>query len=371
MRHNEFQIYLDNILSKGNITEKFVEFAKKENRNVILCGGGHACLYFVRYLRKRGIAISAIADKKRTDSLEGIPCLTLERIVQKFDTANLLFVISAPSVREELREELKAYVKIEQIFYFEVELYEYYGTNCDKYKSYLVHNKEEFASVYTLLEDDYSRQTMLKVIEGRLTGDLDTISDIWIENQYWPEDIIQFTDNETVIECGSSDGRTIKELIDKLENRYKHIYCFEPDLECKDVLLKVIEEVASKDKITYFEKGTYKESSILAFSNEEIASGLSKVDETGKNTIQVVAIDDVIKDKVTYIKMDIEGAELDTLIGARETIIRNKPKLAVCIYHKDSDLLEIIKYLQSLNMDYKYYIRHHNCNMTETVLYAV
>lgn len=371
MGRDKVQIYFDDILRKENIAENFVEYAKKENKIVILCGGGHASLYFVRYLRKRGITISAIADKKRKDSLEGIPCLTLEEIVQKFDVANALFVISAPSVREELREELKVYVKIEQIFCFEVELYEYYGTSYDQYKNYLIQNRDELASIYTLLEDDYSRKTMLKVIEGRLTGDLDTISDIWTENQYWPEDIIQFTDNETVIECGSSDGKTLKELIDKLENRYKHIYCFEPDLECKDVLLKVIDEVASKDKITYFEKGTYKESSILAFSNEEIASGLSKVDETGKNTIQVVAIDDVIKDKVTYIKMDIEGAELDTLIGARETIIKNKPKLAVCIYHRDSDLLEIIKYLQALNVDYKYYIRHHNCNMTETVLYAV
>ena len=81
-------------------------------------------------------------------------------------------------------------------------------------------------------------------------------------------------------------------------------------------------------------------------------------------------MDDVIKEKVTYIKMDIEGAELDTLLGAKKIITQYRPKLAVCIYHKDSDMLNIMEYLQTLNSQYKFYMRHHNCNMTETVLYA-
>ena len=69
--------------------------------------------------------------------------------------------------------------------------------------------------------------------------------------------------------------------------------------------------------------------------------------------------------------MDIEGAELESLQGARKTIRRDRPKLAVCIYHKPEDMIEIPLYIKELVPEYKLYIRHHSNSGTETVLYAV
>ena len=69
--------------------------------------------------------------------------------------------------------------------------------------------------------------------------------------------------------------------------------------------------------------------------------------------------------------MDIEGAELDTLHGAKNMIDIDKPKMAVCVYHRMDDILTIPEYLIRINPEYKLYMRHHNCNITETVLYAV
>ncbi len=298
--------------------------------------------------------------------------MTLEDIIKNTDTKQLLFAISAPSLRKELTQELLAYhIPQENIYSFEAEIYECIGTSYEVYKEFLIQKRKELAEIYDLLEDNRSREVMLRVIEGRLTGDLDVVSDIWTRDQYWPEDIIKFTKTESVIECGSSNGETLRELVCQLKNQYRHIYCFEPNAECKDILKKVICEMDAEERITYFDKGTYREKAMLSFVNEEVSSGLSKVDASGSAQIEVVAIDDVIKDEITYIKMDIEGAEMDTLIGARKTITAYKPKLAICVYHKDSDLLEITKYLQGLKLGYKFYLRHHNCNMTETVLYAI
>ena len=74
---------------------------------------------------------------------------------------------------------------------------------------------------------------------------------------------------------------------------------------------------------------------------------------------------------VTYIKMDVEGAELDALHGAKETILRNHPKLAICFYHYQRDFVEIQKWIHSLVPEYKLYIRHHSFSVNETVLYAI
>ena len=68
--------------------------------------------------------------------------------------------------------------------------------------------------------------------------------------------------------------------------------------------------------------------------------------------------------------MDIEGAELDTLIGAEKTIKQNKPKLAVCIYHKIEDIITIPKYLHSIVPEYTFSVRQHSNSLLETVLYA-
>ncbi|MBQ4363823.1 MAG: FkbM family methyltransferase [Oscillospiraceae bacterium] len=94
-------------------------------------------------------------------------------------------------------------------------------------------------------------------------------------------------------------------------------------------------------------------------------------DDGNGDLTDVKKLDDILKDeKPTLIKMDIEGAELDTLIGAENTIRKYKPKLAVCIYHKIEDIITIPKYLHSLVPEYKFRVRQHSCSMLETVLYA-
>lgn len=86
-------------------------------------------------------------------------------------------------------------------------------------------------------------------------------------------------------------------------------------------------------------------------------------------------MDEVIKDNfVSFIKMDIEGSELETLKGAENTILKNMPILAICVYHKPEDLITIPQYISSLQTStqkYSFYLRHHSYMLTETVLYAI
>lgn len=83
-------------------------------------------------------------------------------------------------------------------------------------------------------------------------------------------------------------------------------------------------------------------------------------------------IDDVVHEKVTFIKMDVEGSELKALHGAKKSIKKHLPRLAISIYHKPEDIVEIPEYILSLHNGYQFYIRHHVPWLNnETVLYAV
>lgn len=83
-------------------------------------------------------------------------------------------------------------------------------------------------------------------------------------------------------------------------------------------------------------------------------------------------LDDILAEKeVTFIKMDIEGSELPSLRGAENVISKNLPKLAICIYHSDADMIDIPEYLMEKYPSYSFYIRHYSFSTSETVLYAV
>ena len=86
----------------------------------------------------------------------------------------------------------------------------------------------------------------------------------------------------------------------------------------------------------------------------------------------VVRLDDAIgKARVTFLKMDIEGAELKALEGSRQTILDNKPKLAICVYHHIKDLWEIPLFIKTLIPEYRIFLRHHTKLEYETVCYAL
>ena len=91
-------------------------------------------------------------------------------------------------------------------------------------------------------------------------------------------------------------------------------------------------------------------------------------------TVQTITIDDFVGqnsiEKIDFLKMDIEGAEPKALEGAMQTIIKYKPKLAISIYHSLDDFINIPKWIDELNLGYKFFLGHHTLHLEETILYA-
>ena len=114
-------------------------------------------------------------------------------------------------------------------------------------------------------------------------------------------------------------------------------------------------------------KGLFDKDGTISFMSQDGEGSL--ICEEGTEKIDICKIDTEASD-ATFIKMDIEGAELKALMGAKETIVKNKPKLAISIYHKPEDIIEIPKYLKTLVPEYKFYLRQYTMSYLECVLYA-
>lgn len=188
--------------------------------------------------------------------------------------------------------------------------------------------------------------------------------------QYFDHEIMTPGPNEVFIDGGAYDLATARKFIEWCGGSYNAIYSFEPN---SDNYKKCQSSLAANpiENLVLLNKGIWDCESVLHF---RMAGEGSAVTQKQENTVEIetTSIDEVVGDNpVTFIKLDVEGSELKALQGAKNTIVRNRPKLAVCIYHKPEDIIEIPAYILSLIPDYKLYIRHYKVSYYETVLYAI
>ncbi len=189
------------------------------------------------------------------------------------------------------------------------------------------------------------------------------------EKQYFDPRIITFPydGTEVYVDGGSLDLSSVVQL-SKL-TKVKKAYAFEPNREHFKNCEKIKEQFDFE--VELFPYGLWSEKDELRFEMRN--DGGSHLNGNGNEVINVCAMEDVIpaEEKITFIKMDIEGAELEALKGCCNIIKRDKPKLAICIYHKPEDMYEIPMYIKELVPEYKLYIRAYSNRQFETILYAV
>lgn len=190
------------------------------------------------------------------------------------------------------------------------------------------------------------------------------------KEQYFNPSFMTFEDEEVFIDAGCCDMITSRRL--KLHcKKLKRVYAFEPDKRNYEICKKIAQDEFDDGVVRVFCKGTWSENTTLYF--EASNDGASHISDQGKDSIEVIKIDDVVDpfERVTFIKMDVEGSELESLKGAEQTIRRDKPKLAICIYHKAEDMYQLPLYIKELVPEYRLYLRHHSNGDGETVLYAM
>lgn len=258
--------------------------------------------------------------------------------------------------------------KVKNVFLLNIGIRDDYLLNREIYEQHI----SRLNWLYEAVEDDYSREVLYTNIIGRLTGkDMQFPPSKWGDPQYFLRDLIQWHENECLMDGGAFTGDTVEEFIGKMGEdvlNYK-IYAWEPDPVNFHILSQ---KYVNNSHVIPLCKGMASHSAILKFSSSKGNKETSCVTENGDLEIEVSSIDEVAGlEKVTFIKMDIEGSEFDALKGARKQITENTPQIAVCLYHKQEDMWTIPQYILSLNKAYKLYLRTHSSMPTELVLFCV
>jgi FkbM family methyltransferase len=217
--------------------------------------------------------------------------------------------------------------------------------------------------------DDKSRRVFHAMTQGQADGQV-WFRDIYEPHPYFGNDVVpSLPDGEVLVDAGAYTGGHIA-AFGRANKNFRAVYAFEPHAPH---LKAIVDRFAGDSRVKAIGKGLFSENAWVAF-DDAIPLGshiaLQDAGSSGKR-VEVVRLDDAVDDGVTYIKMDIEGAELNALAGCQETIRTNRPKLAICVYHRPSDYFEIPRLIHLMRPDYRLYLRQHSPFNIDTVLYAV
>jgi FkbM family methyltransferase len=240
-------------------------------------------------------------------------------------------------------------------------------------QEYFASNADRVNNIVAWLGDDESKRCYLNIIEFRKNCDTANFPYHGRKTQYFHISCFPVSDEEVFVDCGAFTGDTVRNFLKKTKNKFKKIIAFEPE----DANFNSLRKRTSKlNNVTLVKAGVWDTDTTLFFESQ--SGSVSKITDGSPReetliSVPVKVIGNVAEcNDATLIKMDIEGAEYNAMIGAEKTIVRNKPKLAICIYHSNEDMLRIAEWIHEKVPEYRLYVRHHDLySAWETVLYAV
>lgn len=223
--------------------------------------------------------------------------------------------------------------------------------------------------VYSMLCDERSKEVFTRLMQFRLIPDLIYIKEAYDGTyaQYFDHTIVSCGQDEVFVDCGGFIGDTTEEYIREY-GKYKKIYVYEPS---SDNIGACVNNLNKYQNVIVKNCGVGEKNSWLSMDTSQSSSSFVNADHKHER-VEIISLDEDIDEPVTYIKMDVEGFEIPAILGAKNHIRKEHPKLAVCTYHIISDLWEIPLLIHAIYPAYRFYLRHYMEDQNwETVLYAI
>lgn len=249
----------------------------------------------------------------------------------------------------------------------------------DKYPPFLLYNfphnlyahAEDVMRAAKLWADEESVAEYQAQIQLRALGDPSYLSQPALEESYILEGVFQLESDDVFLDCGAYDGDTIRSLLDG-QFPFGRIEAVEADSHSFARLAEYVTtlepEIRNRIRLHHCAVGAH----YGEVPFEDTGGVESKISQQGRILVDLVPIDGMFASRrVSIIKMDIEGGEHDALLGAQHVIQRDRPILAVCVYHSQEDIWRLPLLIRSLCPEHCMYLKAYRGDGIQTVAYAV
>ncbi len=349
------------------------------NGRLVLFGAGSFGRKALQSLRSGGTEPLAFSDNSRSKwgiEVDGVPVLAPQDAAQKYG-ASALFVVTIWSLGHfypETQAELESIgcrnvVPSSALRWKHAQ--QLLPDFCQDLPHKLYEQANQVRAAARLWADDYSRCEYLKQIRWRALGDLGVLNPPDREQSYFLDSLYDIQAGEVFVDCGAYDGDTAKQVVAR-NRQFGQILAIEADPASFQRLNEWIggleADLASRIAAYNVAVGATRGERRFKATGTEGAC----VATDGDTVVDCIPIDEQVRENPpTFIKMDIEGAEMEALEGARDVIREHQPILSICAYHRQSDVWRIPLFIHSLREDYRFFLRPHDVDGWQLVCYAI
>lgn len=332
------------------------DILKDETRPIYLYGMGDGAVKILNVFQQYDIKISGIFasdDFVRGHSFMGFKVMKLSEIEAICD--DFVIVLAFAVGREPMYRNIMELAKKHTLYAPDVPVVVdgslFTLDYCKKYEN-------QIQTVYDMLMDKKSKDTFEDVINFRLSGKIEYLDKNIATREEVFTDIIKLSNNETYVDLGAYNGDTILEFLETTSNQYNRIIGLEPNSKN---FKRLIKNTVNVENLEVYNYASWNKKDTLLFSSG--AGRMSTIQNDTSNVkvkeVQAINVDSLFEnsaDMPTFLKMDVEGAEKNTIIGC-QNIIKNGCKMAVSLYHRNEDIFSIPLQIHDLNKNLKFYIR--------------
>ncbi len=237
--------------------------------------------------------------------------------------------------------------------------------------TFLKEKKEDLEWLYQSLQDYRSKKILLAILKNYYYYDFSLLGSVR-ENcysHYFDLDLLPSLEDAVFVDVGAYIGDTVDDFLKNFNYQYRKIYCYEVTVESFAILK---DKFCLSERIICQKKAVYDHTCKLSLTFHPTSFSANRITEE-EGEIEAITLDEDIKEKIDFLKMDIEGSERKALIGARKHIQEDHPYLMISVYHGFEDLVEIPKLILQWNANYQFCLRYYGNEVfpTEIVLLAI